>query len=111
MPGVTALPADRAPILVTGAHRTGTTWVGKMLAANPRTAYISEPLNLLHRPGVLRPPVQYWYTYICPENEADYLPAFQDTLRFRYHPLAEIVSLRSLKDVGRMGRDSGIFLQ
>ncbi|MCL4528960.1 MAG: sulfotransferase [Chloroflexi bacterium] len=22
------------PILVTGAHRTGTTWVGKMLAAN-----------------------------------------------------------------------------
>jgi hypothetical protein len=111
MPGISALPVDRAPILVTGAHRTGTTWVGKMLAANPQAAYISEPLNVLHRPGVLRAPVQYWYTYISPENEADYLPAFQETLRFRYHPLAEIISLRSFKDVGRMGRDSSIFLK
>ena len=39
------------PILVTGAHRTGTTWVGKMLSANSQTAYMSEPLNVLHRPG------------------------------------------------------------
>ncbi len=31
------------PILVTGTHRSGTTWVGKMLAAGPSTAYISEP--------------------------------------------------------------------
>jgi hypothetical protein len=108
---MSAEPADQSPILVTGAHRTGTTWVGKMLAANPQAAYISEPLNVLHRPGVLRAPVQYWYAYICPENEADYLPAFQETLRFRYHLLTEILSLRSLKDVGRMGRDAGIFLK
>ena len=39
------------PILVTGAHRSGTTWVGKMLAADADTGYISEPLNVLHRPG------------------------------------------------------------
>jgi hypothetical protein len=81
-----------------------------MLAANPHTAYISEPLNVLHRPGVLRAPVQYWYTYICSENEAQFLPAIQETLRFRYHLLAEITSLRSFKDAGRMGRDVGIFL-
>jgi hypothetical protein len=103
-------PADQTPILVTGAHRTGTTWVGKMLAAGPRTAYISEPLNLWHRPGVLSAPVQNWYTYICPDNEAQYLPAFQQTLHYRYHLLSEILSLRSLKDIGRMGRDLGIFL-
>ena len=29
----------QAPILVTGAHRTGTTWVGKMLAASPQVAF------------------------------------------------------------------------
>ena len=29
------MPADRRPILVTGAHRTGTTWVGRLLAAPP----------------------------------------------------------------------------
>lgn len=106
MPGL-----DRAPILVTGAHRTGTTWVGKMLAANPEVAYISEPLNVLHRPGVLRVPTSYWYTYICHDNEAQFLPAFQETLSFRYHLLAEMKSLRSPKDFGRMARDAGIFLR
>jgi LPS sulfotransferase NodH len=42
------------PILVTGAHRSGTTWVGKILCASGEAAYISEPLNLWHRPGVMR---------------------------------------------------------
>ena len=42
------------PILVTGSHRSGTTWVGKMLAADSDTAYISEPLNVLHRLGIFR---------------------------------------------------------
>jgi hypothetical protein len=97
------------PILVTGTHRSGTTWVGKMLAANGLTAYISEPLNVLHRPGVFRPMVQYWYQYICEENENDYLPGFQDLLDFDYHLWDEIRSLRSRRDFLRMGRDFVIF--
>ncbi|MBN8579298.1 MAG: sulfotransferase [Anaerolineae bacterium] len=97
------------PILVTGSHRSGTTWVGKMLAADVTTAYISEPLNVLHRPGVYRTPVKYWYTYITDENGADYLPAFNELLNFQYHTLHEIISLRSVKDFLRMGRDFRIF--
>ena len=68
------------PILATGAHRSGTTWVGKMLAADADTAYISEPLNVLHRPGIFRAQVKYWYQYICEENEGEYLSAFQHLL-------------------------------
>ena len=97
------------PILVTGAHRSGTTWVGKMLAANPAAAYVSEPLNVLHRRGVYRAEVKRWYQYITPENEADYLPAFEQLLNFRYHLLTELGSLRSQKDFLRMGRDLSIF--
>ncbi len=99
------------PLLITGAHRTGTTWVGKMLAADPHTAYISEPMNVNHRPGILRARIRFWYTYICKENEADYLSAFQGLLRYRYHVLDEIGSLRSGRDLLRMGRDAGIFLR
>jgi hypothetical protein len=106
-----SLEGERSrPILVTGAHRTGTTWVGKMLAASGQAVYISEPLNVLHRPGVLRLPVKHWYTYICAENEGEYLPAFRETLSYRYHLWAAIRSLRSRKDLLRMGRDAGIFL-
>ncbi len=99
-----------SPILVTGAHRTGTTWIGKMLAASGEAAYISEPLNVWHRPGVFSIPTSYWYTYICPENENIYLDGLKQTLNYRYHLLAEIRSLRSRKDVMRMGRDAGAFL-
>lgn len=99
------------PILVTGAHRSGTTWVGKMLAAGGGAAYISEPLNVWHRPGVLRAEVQNWYTYICRENEDLFLDAFTEMLAFQYHPGAELLSLRSRKDLLRMLRDGGIFLR
>lgn len=98
------------PLLVAGAHRTGTTWVGKMLAAGGY-AYVSEPLNVLHRPGVMRAPVRQWYKYITRENEADFLPAFQRTLALRYNLFAELASLRSRRDLLRMGRDLAIFFQ
>lgn len=97
-------------ILVTGAHRSGTTWVGRMLAANLQTAYISEPLNVLHRRGVYGADVKHWYQYITSENEAEYLPAFRELLSFRYHLFAELGSLRSQKDFMRMGRDLLVFM-
>jgi len=93
------------PILVSGAHRSGTTWVGKMLAAGSRVAYISEPLNVLHRPGVFRAPTKYWYSYICEDNQDDYLAAFQEMLRYEYHTELELRSIKFVKDFLRMLRD------
>ncbi len=80
-----------------------------MLVVAGQHAYVSEPLNVHHRPGVLAAPVRRWYTYVCEENEAEYLPTFQDTLALRYGLGRELASLRSLKDIGRMGRDAFIF--
>jgi hypothetical protein len=80
-----------------------------MLAADAMTAYISEPLNVLHRPGVFHTRVECWYQYICEENENKYLPAFQELLEFDYNLWDEIRSLRSRKDLLRMGRDFLIF--
>jgi len=100
----------KPPILVTGVHRSGTTWVGRMLTAGGEAAYISEPLNVWHRQGVLASNIPYWYFYICEENESKYLPAFRQLLEYRYHWGKEILSLRSLHDLGRMGRDGSTFL-
>jgi hypothetical protein len=72
-------------------------------------SYLSEPLNVLHRPGVFSARVPYWYTYICQENGDEYLPPYQDLLSYRYHFGAELISLRSLRDLARMGRDVAIF--
>lgn len=97
------------PILVTGTHRSGTTWVGRMLAADSSVSYISEPLNVLHRPGVFRPKVKHWYQYVCEENQDDYLQGFKELLEFDYHLMDEIRSIKSRRDFLRMGRDFAIF--
>jgi hypothetical protein len=80
-----------------------------MLAAGGQAAYISEPLNVWHRPGVMGASTTYWYQYIDESNQDDYLEALRQTLSYNYHLLAEIRSLRSRKDFLRMVRDMGIF--
>ncbi|RKZ04828.1 hypothetical protein DRQ21_01665 [Candidatus Fermentibacteria bacterium] len=47
-------------ILVTGIHRSGTTFVGKMLSSAPGTGYVQEPFNPEY--GVTG--VDLWYPYI-----------------------------------------------
>ena len=92
----------RKPILVTGSHRSGTTWVGKMLAATPSIGYIHEPFNLTHRPGICSAKFPYWFTYINEENESSYLMPLKNTLEFRFNIGAELPAIQSLRHVGRM---------
>jgi len=83
-----------APLLVTGMPRTATSWVGKMLEASGALVYVNEPLNPQHppgrSPGVLRADVTHAFQYISEHNERVWLPAFRDTVRLRFHPLAEV---------------------
>lgn len=103
--------AHGRPILVTGAHRTGTTWVGRLLAADPSIAYISEPLNVLHHPGIMPAHIQHWYTYISPDNEGQYLRSYLELIAYRYHSFAGFASMRTGRDALRIARDLGIFLR
>ena len=57
----------KKPILITGAHRSGTTWVGKMIANSPRVRYIHEPFNIDYSPYKVKP--GYWFQYVTRENE------------------------------------------
>ncbi|MFI6500424.1 sulfotransferase [Nonomuraea typhae] len=101
------------PILVTGLPRSGTSWVGKMLAAGGDVVYVNEPLNPQHPPGrcpgVLRAHVTHRFQYICDDNAATWLPAFRDTIRLRYRFLAELRANRSPYDLARMIRYGAAF--
>lgn len=70
----------QGPILITGSHRSGSTWVGKMLATHPSLAYFGEPFNpMLRQPGS---PVRCFMEYVTPATA----PAFEAYLRelFRF---------------------------
>lgn len=90
------------PILVTGSHRSGTTWIGKMLAATPEVGYIHEPFNLTHRPGICTAKFPYWFTYITEENEAPYYEPLKNTFAFHFSLRAELPSIHSLRHACRM---------
>lgn len=93
------------PILVTGAHRSGTTWVGKMLALAPGVAYIHEPFNPRTAAGLSPARFDRYFTVVTSENEARYRPGLEQTIRFRYGLGAQLGSLRGVADVARTGRD------
>lgn len=102
----------KKPILITGLHRSGSTWCGKMVSLSKDVGYIHEPFHILHRPGICSAQFKYWFTYIIDKNENEYLNAFKKTLNYKYSYINEIKSFKIKtfpKDIIRLLRDSLIF--
>jgi Sulfotransferase family len=97
----------RTSILVTGSHRSGTGWVGQVLAASPMPiGYIWEPFSVLHRPGTCAARFAHWFPYVCTENEAEIHGPVAAMLEWRYAARDELGALRRPKDAARMARDA-----
>lgn len=101
--------AQNAPILITGPHRSGSTWVGRTLALDPDIGYLHEPFRPDLHGDLAGPRIRYWNRYITEENEEKYVERFSRTLRFDYNLSAELRAVGSSKDVLRMGRDIARF--
>lgn len=99
------------PILVTGSHRSGSTWLGQMIAASDDVGYIHEPFNIDRGPGICRTRFPYWFTYIRPGTDDAAAADFRRLLDFRYNYLAQASSVRSRRDVRILVRDGGRFLR
>jgi hypothetical protein len=97
------------PILVTGAHRSGTTWVGKMLALAPGTAYVHEPFNPLTSPGICAAPFDRFFVHVAAQNSDRYEPFLRRTLRFDYDLRRQLGAIRSPRDVLYSARDLATF--
>jgi Sulfotransferase family len=100
---------DQAPILVTGAPRSGSTWVGNILSLDRRFGYVHEPFNKRCAAGRCRARFRHGFTYVTRASEADYLEPLRDTLAWKYSLRAELGAIRTPKDVARMARDLAYF--
>ena len=67
------------PILITGSHRSGTTWVGNVIRNLPRIYYLHEPLtpNSITR-GLFNTDI--WYKYYDPKKEYENIEAILNEL-------------------------------
>ena len=100
---------SRRPILVTGAHRSGTTWVGKMLAVAPGVGYIHEPFNPTTPAGISSAPFDRYFSVVTAGNEARYLPGLRRTLAFDFAWGAALREVRTPGQAARAARDAWRF--
>jgi hypothetical protein len=100
-------------ILVTGSHRSGSTWVGKVISESPSVAYIHEPFNIHAQPslGVCSAKFDYWFTYISSENESKYYRDFQNVLEWKYNLLPAILQTRSRQELKKVIKEYEQFLK
>ena len=98
------------PILVTGAHRSGSTWAGRMIARSPDVRYIHEPFNPdAFRPGICAARFEREFTYVCAENAASFQDDLKRCLEFRYGFAESLRTVRTAGDAIRTVRDFGRF--
>lgn len=94
------------PILVTGAHRSGTTWVGKMLNAGQEVTYIYEPFNVgMIGPRWITKKFPFWFYYIPLDQNNEFIKEFQNVVKLQYPLLNNISRIHNLRHFGRMGKD------
>jgi hypothetical protein len=56
-------------IIISGIHRSGSTWLGHIISKHPKVFYIHEPFNLEY-PKVKKP-IDFWYEYIDENTSID----------------------------------------
>ena len=77
-------------ILVTGSHRSGSTWVGEMLSLAEKVVYIHEPFNLESRPGNCNARFDKWFTYVTQTNEESYIRPVTRTVKLKYNVFSQL---------------------
>ena len=70
---------NNRPILIVGLHRSGTTWLAKMLSLPKKIKYISEPFN----PNTGLKAFTEWMVYINKNNEDKYLKEIKKLFKFK----------------------------
>jgi hypothetical protein len=108
-PNVLPGESARRPILLTGSHRSGSTWVGKMIAASDEVGYIWEPFNVRHHPGICRARFRFWFTYVPTDDDGWIRDDFRRTLEFRYSLIEELSWVRSAGQIRQMLADMRAF--
>lgn len=83
-------------ILVTGSHRSGTTWVGKMLTIDKRNVYIHEPNNFDDSVKFNKFKTNYWFEYLQKEQIFELNKDFQ---KLKYPLFVNLKRSKSLKDL------------
>jgi len=100
---------SKLPILVTGGHRSGTSWVGRTLACAEDVEFIWEPFSLSYQPPLMLPVPPCWFYSVTSALEAETKVGLANVLSYKYEVLPRLKGLRSFRQIGRLIRDKRAF--
>lgn len=81
---------DRSGLLVTGSHRSGSTWLGRMLASADELQYVQEPFNIVAWQRWLTPRPDRQFLYLTEANGRPYEAGVERVLQLRYPLVAHL---------------------
>lgn len=88
------------PILISGIHRSGSTWLGEMISLSSQVGYVHEPFNQSHGKCVCGYDIPYWYNAVTEANEDQVRRHFDHLLRFGSQTLLSDLRNGKLKKIG-----------
>lgn len=92
-------------VIVTGSHRSGGTWVGRMLCESHELRYVDEPFNRNNPVTRLRTRPPRMYQYVCDANADDWHRDVAELLAGRFPILARAREIGSARGAYRFARE------
>lgn len=92
-------------ILVTGSHRSGSTWVGKMIAASGKIGYLQEPFNPNIKMGVskYKYPYPFYYTVCTTGNEFQaQKKSFENILKYKFPCTSHLRNASNMREIAQV---------
>ncbi|MCN4143988.1 MAG: sulfotransferase [Thiohalomonas sp.] len=102
--------ANKKPILLTGSHRSGSTWAGRMITKAPNVGYIFEPFNIKLPLSVNSKAFDHNFLHICKENEDSYRKTIDEVINFEYPFWFNVNRITKVDNIGSILRDKSHFL-
>lgn len=98
--------SSRAPVIVSGSHRSGTTWVGEMLTLPDDVAHVHEPLNPANRLSWLSVPPHHAFQHIDDSDVHGYGDAFDDLIALRPPFVQQLRTVRTPRNLAANVREA-----
>jgi hypothetical protein len=90
-------------IFITGSHRSGSSWVAKMIA--PSGDFLIRDEEIFNGAGeIAKHPFPWMYPYVCAENEARFYPYVKGVVEKKYSLLGGLQKVRAPKDLLRVAK-------
>ncbi|QXP78211.1 MULTISPECIES: sulfotransferase [Winogradskyella] len=93
-------------LLITGIHRSGSTWMGKIMGMSKELQYIHEPFNIAKNSDM---PLQYWYQYFTLDSDVSVRKKLKKYLN-KFHQIDFIRLFKALKKTKYLGQAKDAFL-